>query len=238
MRRLRSTWPGTRCGRGSAMTEGTLKPWLFPQTPGDQPGWMAECLSTPGTYPGDPLWRGPADLAVERIHRACVDGCRGVEELRPILDPYNETGSSRLVRFQTTKTNLYATRADKCQIDRIVRRLRTGKGRRRSSPGGDAGSPPLRAEREAGLRSAVRGRRPRSIAIDRTSSPWWTTVTARTTRCIWSWRRRASKGRDDAKHDTMRRAVGAFGQCAGALWPGWSFIEMEEPYGMAEKISK
>ena len=100
--------------------EGTLKPWLFPQLLAITKRWMAECLKTPGTFPGYLLWRGPADLAVERIYRACVEGAGGKGELRPILDPYNETGSSRHVRFQTTKTNLYATRADRCQIDRIV----------------------------------------------------------------------------------------------------------------------
>jgi type III restriction enzyme len=100
--------------------EGTLKPWLFPQLLTITRSWMAECLSTPGTFPGYLLWRGPADLAAERIYRACVEGAGSAGELRPILDPYNETGSSRHVRFQTTKTNLYATRADKCQIDRIV----------------------------------------------------------------------------------------------------------------------
>jgi type III restriction enzyme len=100
--------------------DGTLKPWLFPQLLAIARRWMTECLNTPGTFPGYLLWRGPADQAVERIHRACVAGAEGPKLLRAILDPYNEIGSSRYVRFQTSKTNLYATRADKCQIDRIV----------------------------------------------------------------------------------------------------------------------
>ena len=138
-------------------TEGTLKPWLFPQLLAGIRRWMAECLSTPGTYPGYLLWRGPAGLAVERIYRACVEGAGGPKELRPILDPYNETGSSRHVRFQTTKTNLYATRADRCQIDRIVLDSDSEQAAAQALEEMPEG-PPLRAEREAGLRSAVCGR--------------------------------------------------------------------------------
>ena len=37
-----------------------------------------------------------------------------------VRDAYNETGRSRHVRFATAKTNFWITRADKCQVNRIV----------------------------------------------------------------------------------------------------------------------
>ncbi len=215
--------------------EGTLKPWLFPQLLSITKHWMAECLKTPGTFPGYLLWRGPADLAVERIYRACVEGTGGKGELRPILDPYNETGSSRHVRFQTTKTNLYATRADRCQIDRIVM---------------DSNWEAACAETLEDMREVFRyvrneklgfevpyvdgaeehRYRPDFIAVvddgHRADDPLNLVLEVKGQR----------KPGDDAKHDTMQRlwvpainATGRFGR--------WDFLRVDGPYGVAEKYA-
>jgi type III restriction enzyme len=59
---------------------------------------MAECLScVPGTFPAYLLWRDVGDKAAERIYRACMESKPGRASLRPIMDPYNEQGSSRYV---------------------------------------------------------------------------------------------------------------------------------------------
>ncbi len=213
-----------------------MKPWLFPQLLAITRRWMAECLSTPGTFPGYLLWRGPADLAVERIYRACVEGAGGKGELRPILDPYNETGSSRHVRFQTTKTNLYATRADRCQIDRIV-----------MDSNWEAACAQTLEEMEEVLRYVRNEKlgfevpyvdgaeehhyRPDFIAVvddgHGADDPLHLVLEVKGQR----------KPGDDAKHDTMLRlwvpainAIGRFGR--------WGFLRVDGPYDVAEEIRR
>ena len=216
--------------------EGTLKPWLFPQLLTITRNWMAECLSTPGTFPGYLLWRGPADLAVERIYRACVEGAGGAGELRPILDPYNDTGSSRHVRFQTTKTNLYATRADKCQIDRIVL---DSDWEQAAAQTLEEMPEVLRYVRNEKLDFEVpyvdgseeHRYRPDFIAVvddgHGADDPLHLVLEVKGRR----------DARDDAKHDTMRalwlpavNALGRFGR--------WQFLMVDGPYEVAEKIRK
>ena len=216
--------------------EGALKPWLFPQLLAITKEWMADYLSTPGTFPGYLLWRGPADLAVERIHRACVAGSDGPKTLRPILDPYNEIGSSRHVRFQTSKTNLYDTRADKCQIDRIVVDSDWEAAAAQALEEMPEVFCYVRNEKLGFEVPYVDGAeehryRPDFIALmddgHGPDDPLHLVLEV--------------KGRkqdaDDAKHDTMRslwlpavNALGRFGR--------WRFVQTEEPYGMTEAIRR
>ena len=101
--------------------EDNLKPWLFPSLLAVARRWMAECLScVGGTFPAYLLWRDIGDRAAERIYRACVESAAGAGTLRPILDPYNEAGSSRHVGFATTKTNFWTTDAARCQVNLVV----------------------------------------------------------------------------------------------------------------------
>jgi type III restriction enzyme len=82
---------------------------------------MAECLTClGGTFPAYLLWRDIGDKAAERIFRACTPEIAGPGTLRPILDPYNEAGSSRHVSFATTKTNFWTPDEHKCQVNLIV----------------------------------------------------------------------------------------------------------------------
>ena len=98
-----------------------LKPWLFPSLLAITRQWMAEYLKPTGdTFKEYVLWRAIGDRAAEKIYRACVESAAGAGTLRPILDPYNETGSTKYVGFNTTKTNFWTPRADRCQINLIV----------------------------------------------------------------------------------------------------------------------
>jgi type III restriction enzyme len=98
-----------------------LKPWLFPSLLAITRRWMNECLDCRGdTVPGYLLWRPLGDKAAERIHRACAEAAAGAGTLRPIMDPYTATGSTRFVNFPTTKTNLWTTRADRCEVNLVV----------------------------------------------------------------------------------------------------------------------
>lgn len=101
--------------------EGNRKPWLFPSLLAITRRWMDECLTcTGGTFPAYLLWRDVGDKAAERIYRACIEQQDSTATLRPIVDPYNETGSTRHVSFTTTKTNLWQTDPRKCQINLVV----------------------------------------------------------------------------------------------------------------------
>ena len=101
--------------------EGNRKPWLFPSLLAIARRWMAECLTcTGGTFPAYLLWRDVGDMAAEKIYRACVETEPGGASLVPILDPYNPEGSSRYVKFATTKTNFWETAPSRCHINLVV----------------------------------------------------------------------------------------------------------------------
>jgi type III restriction enzyme len=101
--------------------EDNLKPWLFPSLLAITHRWMAECVRCEGgTFAAYLLWRAIGDKAAERIYRACLESAAGAKTLRPIMDPFNETGSSRFVSFVTTKTRFFTPRADHCQINLVV----------------------------------------------------------------------------------------------------------------------
>jgi type III restriction enzyme len=101
--------------------DGNLKPYLFPSLLAIAERWLDECLVCKGdTFPQLFLWRHFADMAADRIYRACVEQNAGPERLRPILDAYNREGSTRHVDFQTTKSNLWKTADDKSPINFVV----------------------------------------------------------------------------------------------------------------------
>ena len=102
--------------------EGNLKPYLFPQLLRISRDWLAggylECKGD--TRPQFLLWRHFADQAVERIYRAVTGGIHGEERLRPIIDSYNPSGSSKYVDFTTSKSPLWTASAKKCQVNYVV----------------------------------------------------------------------------------------------------------------------
>jgi len=101
-------------------TDGEDRPWLFPQLVGIAKGWMAECLTLKGgTFPQLLLLIEFAHDAADRIYQSIVASHDGEPRLEPILRPYDITGSTRYVDFDTTKP-VYATRADKCHISHVV----------------------------------------------------------------------------------------------------------------------
>ena len=71
-----------------------------------------------GTYPGQLMYRELADMAGERIAAAIIRRHAGKSPIRALLDPFNPTGSTRFVNFNTSKTDLRATR--KSHINWVV----------------------------------------------------------------------------------------------------------------------
>ena len=106
--------------------DGALQVWRYPELVRITERWFAECLTCAGdTRPQFLKWRSLAVKAVEKIYRAVVpslqsppDGSGG--DLLPILNAYNPEGSTRHVDFNTSKTSLLATRADKCHLNFVV----------------------------------------------------------------------------------------------------------------------
>ena len=72
-----------------------------------------------GTYPAQLMYLSLADMACERITRGIVE--RHVDErpVKAVLDPYNSTGSTRHVRF-TTSRSVRKTDARYCHINFVV----------------------------------------------------------------------------------------------------------------------
>lgn len=83
--------------------------------------WLDECLVCEGgTYPAQLMYVQLADMACNRITAAIT---RSLEDTRPIkalLDPYNPTGTTSNVRFNTSKPDRWETSPDKCHVNWAV----------------------------------------------------------------------------------------------------------------------
>jgi type III restriction enzyme len=83
--------------------------------------WLDECLVCEGgTYPAQLMYVQLADMACNRITAAIT---RSLEDTRPIkalLDPYNSTGSTSNVRFNTSKPERWETSSEKCHVNWAV----------------------------------------------------------------------------------------------------------------------
>ena len=74
-----------------------------------------------GTFPAQLMWKALADEACERIVAGIVRA--GLAEKRlvqAVLDPYNPTGSTAHVAFNTTKADRWQTAPDRCHINWVV----------------------------------------------------------------------------------------------------------------------
>jgi type III restriction enzyme len=74
-----------------------------------------------GTHPAQLKYKALADTACERITAGIVRAeLVKSRRIQAVLDPYNPTGSTRHVAFNTTKTERYATDAQLCHINWVV----------------------------------------------------------------------------------------------------------------------
>ena len=72
------------------------------------------------TYPAQLMYQELADMACDRIAAAITRANTGKREIKAVLDPYNPTGSTSRVNFNTTKTNRWLTDQDKSHINWVV----------------------------------------------------------------------------------------------------------------------
>jgi len=100
--------------------DGEVKAWLFPQLLEITKRWLAECVTCKdNTFPQLLLLVENAHDAADRIYTAVVQSEEGEKTLKPILEPYNTTGSTQYVDFDTTRP-VYATDARFCHVSHVV----------------------------------------------------------------------------------------------------------------------
>ncbi|MEA2030038.1 MAG: DEAD/DEAH box helicase family protein, partial [candidate division Zixibacteria bacterium] len=79
--------------------------------------WLEECLVCEGgTYPAQLMYQELADMACERITAGITRTLESESPIKVVLDPYNQTGSTIHVNFNTSKRNRWETDSRKCHI--------------------------------------------------------------------------------------------------------------------------
>jgi type III restriction enzyme len=72
--------------------------------------WIDACLVCKGeTYPGLLMYQELADMACNRITAGITRHFLGERPIKALLDPYNPTGSTRHVRFNTSRADRWET---------------------------------------------------------------------------------------------------------------------------------
>lgn len=72
--------------------------------------WLDTCLVCKGdTYPALLMYQELADMACERITVGITQHFQGTNPIKALLDPYNPTGSTKHVRFNTSKETRWET---------------------------------------------------------------------------------------------------------------------------------
>jgi type III restriction enzyme len=83
--------------------------------------WLDRCLVCKGgTYPAQLMYQELADMACERITAAITRKEMDRRPIKALLDPYNPTGSTRHVQFNTSKTSRYRTDSRRCHINWVI----------------------------------------------------------------------------------------------------------------------
>jgi len=73
-----------------------------------------------GTYPAQLKYKMLADMACEKITAGITRAFVGKRPILAVLDPYNPTGSTIHVNFNTSKTNRWETDARRCHINYVI----------------------------------------------------------------------------------------------------------------------
>ncbi|MBI2796659.1 MAG: DEAD/DEAH box helicase family protein [Gemmatimonadetes bacterium] len=83
--------------------------------------WLDTCLVCKGdTYPAQLMYQELADMACSRITAAITRQFLGVRPIKALLDPYNPTGSTNHVRFNTSRPDRWETSSSRCHVNWVV----------------------------------------------------------------------------------------------------------------------
>ncbi len=97
------------------------KLYLFGQLKRITKEWLDTYLICKGeTYPGLLMYQELADMACNKITAAITRQFLGERPIKALLDPYNPTGSTNNVRFNTSKPNRWETSAERCHVNWAV----------------------------------------------------------------------------------------------------------------------
>ncbi len=101
--------------------DGEAQLHLFGQLKRITKQWLDTCLICKGgTYPAQLMYQELADMACSRITAAIVRAEIGKRPIKAVLDPYNPTGSTIHVKFNTSKTERWQTDARRCHINWVI----------------------------------------------------------------------------------------------------------------------
>ena len=97
------------------------KLYLFGQLKAIVRDWLNHHLECePGTYRAQLLFPVLADMACKRIKDGILEAHQGNGTIKPVLDPYNPEGSTRDVRFTTSKSIRWETDPRRCHVNWAV----------------------------------------------------------------------------------------------------------------------
>jgi type III restriction enzyme len=81
-------------------------------------GGYLKCVG--GTYPAQLKYKTLADMACDKITAGINRALVGTRPIKAVLDPYNPTGSTAHVNFNTSKTERWETSAQACQLNWVI----------------------------------------------------------------------------------------------------------------------
>ncbi|MEZ4701966.1 MAG: DEAD/DEAH box helicase family protein [Rhodothermales bacterium] len=97
------------------------KLYLFGQLKRIVKQWLDTCLRcTGGTYPAQLMYQELADMACERITAGITRALIGERPVKAVLDPYNPTGSTAFVNFNTSKPSRWRTDPHRCHVNWVI----------------------------------------------------------------------------------------------------------------------
>jgi type III restriction enzyme len=83
--------------------------------------WLENYLVCKGqTYPAQLKYKMLADMACEKITAGINSAFEGHRPIKAVLDPYNPTGSTAYVNFNTSKSSRWQTSPTRCHINWVV----------------------------------------------------------------------------------------------------------------------
>ncbi len=101
--------------------DGAPKLYLFGQLKRIARQWVETCLVCKGgTHPAQLMYQEIEDMACERIYAAIAHSTVGGGRIEAVLDPYNPTGSTIHVNFNTSKTHRWRTDPTRCHVNWVI----------------------------------------------------------------------------------------------------------------------
>ena len=83
--------------------------------------WLDTCLVCKGgAYPAQLMYQELADMACERITAGITRALQGERPIKAVLDPYNPTGSTVHVHFNTSKASRWQTDPRRCHVNWVI----------------------------------------------------------------------------------------------------------------------